>query len=98
MATQILVIFLIGTAAPAWASRPQGALVGTSLGALGVAVSLALSPVGQALGFAALPWPVLVVIGGLVTGCLACTEGLKCVTWWRRPVRRHKPRSAHTAI
>ena len=38
MATQILVIFLIRTAAPVWASRPHKVLVFTSLGALVVAL------------------------------------------------------------
>src|SRR5690606_22968497 len=42
MATQILVIFLIRSAAPAWRSRPHPALVATSLGALAVALLLAL--------------------------------------------------------
>src|SRR4051794_35100795 len=40
MATQILVIFLIRTAAPAWTSRPHPILTATSLGALAVALVL----------------------------------------------------------
>src|SRR5690606_19461362 len=45
MATQILVIFLIRTAGPAWrASPPHPVLAATSLGALAVALFLALGP------------------------------------------------------
>ena len=84
MATQILVIFLIRTAAPVWASRPSGALVATSLGALAAAIVLALSPVGAVLGFAPLPWPILLVVGALVVGYLACTEGVKRAASGRR--------------
>ena len=52
---QILVIFVIGTARPLWASRPHPALVVTSLGALGGALILALTPLGGFVGFVALP-------------------------------------------
>jgi Mg2+-importing ATPase len=77
MATQILVIFLIRTAAPAWTSRPHRLLVLTSLGALAVAVALALSPVGAAFGFTALSWPLIGTIAGLVAAYLAMAEYLK---------------------
>ena len=56
MATQVLVIFLIRTAGPAWrAVPPHPALVATSLGALAVALALALGPLAPVLGFAPLP-------------------------------------------
>ncbi|MBX6744870.1 MAG: HAD-IC family P-type ATPase, partial [Acetobacteraceae bacterium] len=99
MATQILVIFLIRAAAPVWvAARPHPVLVATSLGALAVALTLALSPVGAALGFAALPWPILLVILGLVAGYLAAAEGLKHVaTARRRRNHRHGLRPSHAA-
>ncbi|MFZ1886149.1 MAG: cation transporting ATPase C-terminal domain-containing protein, partial [Rhodoplanes sp.] len=77
MATQILVIFLIRTAAPAWTSRPHRLLVLTSLGALAAAVVLALSPVGAAFGFTALSWPLIGTIAGLVAAYLAMAEYLK---------------------
>ena len=77
MATQILVIFLIRTAAPAWASRPHPILTATSLGALAVALVLALSPSRFVLGFATLPSSIAVLIAGLVLAYLLCAEMLK---------------------
>ncbi|MFO1097392.1 MAG: magnesium-translocating P-type ATPase [Xanthobacteraceae bacterium] len=77
MGTQILVIFLIRTAAPAWTSWPHPALVATSLGALGAAILLAVSPVGTVLGFAPLPWPIILAIAGLVLAYLVAAEYLK---------------------
>jgi Mg2+-importing ATPase len=77
MATQILVIFLIRTAAPAWTSRPHRLLIATSLGALVVAVALALSPLGAVFGFTALSWPLIGAIAGLVLAYLAMAEYLK---------------------
>jgi Mg2+-importing ATPase len=77
MATQILVIFLIRTARPAWRSRPHAVLAATSLGALAAALALALGPVAPALGFAALPTALLVALAGLVVAYLAAAEALK---------------------
>ena len=74
MVTQILVIFLIRTAGPAWrATRPHPVLVATSLGALAVALALALGPFAAVLGFAPLP-------GMLLRRCSASW----CCTWRRR--------------
>ncbi|MDJ0389511.1 magnesium-translocating P-type ATPase [Roseomonas sp. E05] len=78
MVTQILVIFLIRVEAPFWkAARPHPALVTTSLGALAVALVLALSPLGGPIGFTALSWPVLLALLALSTAYLAAAEGLK---------------------
>ncbi|MEN0075375.1 MAG: magnesium-translocating P-type ATPase [Paracraurococcus sp.] len=78
--TQILVIFLIRTAGPVWrAGRPHPVLVATSLGALAVALFLALGPFGPALGFAPLPLTVQATLLGLVAFYLAAAEGLKRV-------------------
>ncbi len=77
MATQILVIFLIRTAGPAWTSWPHPALVATSLGALAAAILLAISPAGAVFGFTALPWPVILAIVGLVLAYLFAAEYLK---------------------
>jgi len=80
MATQILVIFLIRTAGPAWrATPPHRVLVATSLGALALALALALGPFAGVFGFAPLPGALLAAIGGLVVLYLACAEGLKRV-------------------
>ena len=78
MATQILVIFLIRTAGPAWrAAKPHWALAATSLGALAVALALALGPLAPVLGFAPMPGALLAGIGGLVVLYLLLAEGLK---------------------
>ena len=78
MATQVLVIFLIRTAGPAWrAVRPAAALVATSLGALTVALALALGPLAPVLGFGPMPGVLLGAIGLLVVLYLAAAEGLK---------------------
>ena len=78
MATQILVIFLIRTAGPAWkAVAPHRVLVATSLGALAVALALALGPLAPVLGFAPLPGALLGALAGLVVIYLVMAEGLK---------------------
>jgi Mg2+-importing ATPase len=77
IATQILVIFIIRTARPLWTSRPHPVLAATSLGALAVALILALTPLGGFIGFAALPLPILAAITGISLSYLAAAEILK---------------------
>jgi Mg2+-importing ATPase len=77
IATQILVIFVIRTARPLWASRPHPALVTTSLGALGGALILALTPLGGFVGFVALPPILLIALAGVSGGYLVTAELLK---------------------
>ena len=77
MATQILVIFIIRTYGPAWVSRAHPVLVASSLMALAVALVIALTPLGTAFGFAAVPALVLVTIVGLVAAYLVAAEWVK---------------------
>ena len=78
MATQILVIFLIRTAGPAWrATRPHPVLVATSLGALAAALAVALGPFAPLFGFGPMPGALLAAIGGLVVLYLLGAEWLK---------------------
>jgi Mg2+-importing ATPase len=77
MATQILVIFLIRTRGPAFASLPHPALAASSLGALALALALALGPAAPWLGFAPLPGALLAAVGLLVLGYLLAAERLK---------------------
>jgi len=77
MATQILVIFIIRTYGPAWVSRAHPVLVGSSLIALVVALAIALTPIGAAFDFAAVPALVLVTIVGLVAAYLVAAEWAK---------------------
>jgi Mg2+-importing ATPase len=77
IATQVLVIFLIRTGGKPWASMPHPILAVTSLGALGVALFLALGPFAGVFGFGVLPGWMLAVIAALVVGYLACAQMLK---------------------
>jgi Mg2+-importing ATPase len=83
IATQILVIFVIRTHAPAWTSRAHPVLVATSLIALAAAPVLVLSPVAGALGFVPLPGALAVAIVAIVLAYLACAEVAK--RWGDRP-------------
>ncbi len=77
MATQVLVVFVIRTARPAWLSRPHMALTTTALAGLGVAVVLPFLPWAGLLGFAAPSAPVIGAIALLVAAYLASAELLK---------------------
>ncbi|MEO3472761.1 magnesium-translocating P-type ATPase [Roseomonas sp. CAU 1739] len=94
MATQILVIFLIRSAAPAWRSRPHPALMATSLGALAVALLLALTPIGSAFGFAPLPPSLMATMAGLVLLYLVSAEALKRFAMAPARRRRHGIRAS----
>ena len=73
--TQILVIFIIRTARPFWASWPHPALTGTSLGAL--AVALVLASLASIAGFVPLPALLLAAVAGVSLLYLASAEALK---------------------
>ncbi len=79
IATQILVIFIIRTARPFWTSKPHAVLVATSLGALAVALIVALTPLGSIIGFVPLPASLLAAIAGVSILYLASAEALKRV-------------------
>jgi Mg2+-importing ATPase len=74
IATQILVIFAIRTWGWAWASRPDRVLVATSLLTLIAAIALALTPLGDGLGFVGLPVSVLATIAAIACAYLASAE------------------------
>ena len=76
-ATQILVIFVIRTYRPMWASRAHPALVASSLGALLVSFVIITTRLGAAFAFVALPWVMIAAIGGLATIYLASAEVIK---------------------
>ncbi len=77
IATQILVIFLIRAAGPFWRGRPNPILLLTSLGALAVALGIALGPFGSLFGFVALPAPLLLAIALIAVLYLVSAEVLK---------------------
>lgn len=75
--TQVLVIFIIRTRALPWRSRPHPTLTFTSLGALAVALFVALGPFGAQLGFAPLPRSLLISVAGLAVAYLLLAQMLK---------------------
>ncbi len=77
MATQILVIFVIRTTRPAWASEPHIALTITSLSMLAVALTLPLLPWGRLFGFSVPGIALFGTILLLVIVYLMSAEGLK---------------------
>ena len=90
MATQILVIFVIRTARPFWADRPNPILTITSLGGLAAAVALALGPWGAWFGFSALPAGLLATIVALVAVYFGLAEVLKRWALRHTPARHHR--------
>lgn len=77
MATQILVVFIIRTARPVWASRLHPVLTATALAGLAAAVMLPFLPWAGVLGFAAPGAPALGAIALLVLAYLLGAELLK---------------------
>lgn len=75
--TQVLVIFVIRTAARPWRSRPDRLLVATSLGALAAALALALTPLGRPLGFVPLAPSLLLAIVAIAALYLGLAETVK---------------------
>jgi Mg2+-importing ATPase len=90
IATQILVIFVIRTARPCWTSRPHPWLAATSLGALAVALILALTPLGGFAGFVPPSASILAALAVISAAYLAVAEALKHVA--KRPSRGHRSR------
>ncbi|MDF0488361.1 magnesium-translocating P-type ATPase [Sphingomonas sp. H39-1-10] len=77
MATQILVVFVIRTAARFWRDRPHPMLTATALLCLAVALVLPYLPVAALLGFSGPNMAVLSMIALLVLLYLAGAEALK---------------------
>lgn len=79
MATQILVVFIIRTAARFWQDRPHPVLTATALLCLAIALILPYWPIAALLGFAGPNMAVLGMIALLVFFYLAGAEALKRV-------------------
>jgi P-type Mg2+ transporter len=78
IATQILVIFLIRTRRVPWmASLPQIVLIGTSLGALALALLLVLGPLGGWFGFVPLSGALLAAMAAVTLAYLSAAEAAK---------------------
>ncbi len=90
IATQVLVIFIIRTSKPLWRSRPHWVPTATALGALALALVLALSPLGHFAGFTAAPPSVLAAIAVVSLAYLLAAEGLKKIAMKPMRARRHR--------
>ena len=77
MATQILVIFIIGTNGRPWSNRPHPALTVSSLLALAAAMIVPFSPVGAWFGFRAPPLEVICGVGVIIVAYLVCADLVK---------------------
>jgi Mg2+-importing ATPase len=76
-ATQILVIFIIRTHGPSWASRAHPVLTASSIGALVVSLGIAASPLGEWFAFVGVPGRIYAAIAALVIVYLAAAEFAK---------------------
>ena len=79
MTTQTLVVFCIRTRRVAWRSMPGWFLIGTTLGAVAVALLLPMLPVGRWFGFVPPPPLFFVYLLGATLAYLALVEVAKAV-------------------
>jgi Mg2+-importing ATPase len=77
LATQTLVIFVIRTAAPPWASMPARGLVLGVAATLGVGVLLPFTPLASWLGFVPLPAPLFAFLVVMTVAYLGAVELVK---------------------
>jgi len=77
IATQILVIFFIRTSGAFHVSRASRVLIASSFGALAVAVTVALTPLGGFFGFVTLPAILIAAIAVIVALYLLAAELMK---------------------
>jgi Mg2+-importing ATPase len=77
-ATQVLVIFIIRSNKPFFkAIRPHGAVILSALVAVGIAWTIALTPIGVIIGFSALTAKVIMYISAIVAAYLISVEFVK---------------------
>ena len=77
LATQILVVFVIRTAASPLRSRPSGLLVATAGTALGVGMVLPYTPIAGALGLVPVPPAFFLYVAGVIAAYLLLVEIVK---------------------
>jgi Mg2+-importing ATPase len=92
MTTQTLVVFCIRTRRAAWRSRPGRFLVGTTIGAVAVALLLPLLPPGRWFGFVPPPPMFFVFLTAATLAYLGLVEAAKAVFY--RTVGRSRPVTA----
>lgn len=82
--TELAVLLVLRTRRPFFRSRPGRALLATSVLAACVAIGLPLSPLADALGFAAVSAPILATLFGLTGAYILANETVKLLMWRRR--------------
>jgi Mg2+-importing ATPase len=84
--TELAVLLVLRTHAPAWRSRPGRWLAGATVAVAVLALALPyVAPVARLLGFEPLPLPLLAALLGVVAAYVAATEAAK--RWFWRPRR-----------
>ena len=94
--TELAVVLVLRTRGAAWRSRPSTLLAATTAAVAVVALALPFSgPLAAALGFVALPAPVVATLVAVTLAYVATTEVVKRTFWRRieRAQRRRHPRS-----
>jgi Mg2+-importing ATPase len=76
-ATQILVIFIIRSGGPFYASPASRALIASSLSALVIAIAITITPLGAFFGFVGLPGMVVAAVVLIVASYLLAAEATK---------------------
>lgn len=95
IASQILVIFIIRTVLSPLKSHPHEMLALTSLGALGCALVIALTPLGILAQLVPLPSMVVAAMMAMVGAYLLCAEAVKRTgAKWLYPPREIPPKTA----
>jgi Mg2+-importing ATPase len=97
MVTQSLVVFCIRTRRVAWRSRPRRFLVGTTLGAVALALALPALPVGRWFGFVPPPAPFFAYLLAATLAYLVLVELVKA-RFYRTFARPVLPHAAPVAV
>jgi Mg2+-importing ATPase len=97
LATELAVVLVLRTEAPAWRSRPSPALLWTTVVALGVTIAIPYLPgADRVFGFVPIPWPLGAAAAVVVVAYVVATEATK--RWFHRtagstgPARRRRNR------
>ena len=92
LVTQVLVIFVIRTRGPAWASRPSGVLLAASLAVVAVALLLPFTPLGAVFHFEAPPPVFFASLLVMLLAYLALVEIAKRYFYRHMSARPRRPR------
>ncbi|HWL63222.1 MAG TPA: magnesium-translocating P-type ATPase [Steroidobacteraceae bacterium] len=89
--SELLVVVVVRTQRPVWASRPGGLLLGLTAAVCAIAIALPYLPFAALFGFTAMPAPLLLSLLAISALYVAATEVAK------RPFYRTRPPDARAA-